>query len=94
MKEYDKIRSLPLAEVFNTYIEINGLTVAYAARCMGISYTSLAEWTKGMRPISRRNASKVREFLKGSFLISSNRVITYILMQKEQETEKNASGTD
>lgn len=40
MKKYDRIRTLPLVEVFNSYIEHNGLSLAYAARCTKIPYTN------------------------------------------------------
>ena len=85
MKKYDKIRSLPLVEVFNNYLDFNGLTVAYASRCTKIPYTNLAEWSKGFRGISQRNAEKVRTFLKGNFLIDVDSIINYLLRQQEQD---------
>lgn len=85
MKHYDKIQALQLVEVFNAYIEYNGLTIAYAARCTAIPYTNLAEWSRGFRGISQRNADKIRTFLKGDFLIDVNTIVTHLLMEKEAE---------
>ena len=87
MKKYDRIRTLPLVEVFNSYIEHNGLSRAYAARCTKIPYTNLAEWSRGLRGISQRNAGKIRNFLNGNFLIDVDMIINYLLIQKEMEKE-------
>ena len=84
MKKYDKIRSLPLAEVFNNYLDFNGLTVAYASRCTKIPYSNLSEWSKGFRGISQRNAEKVRTFLKVNFLIDVDSIINYLLRQQDE----------
>ena len=58
---------------------------AYAAKSMKIPYTSLLEWLKGLRGISQRNAGKIRNFLKGKYVIDVDTVVNYLLMQKEQE---------
>lgn len=84
MKKYDKIQSLPLVKIFNNYLDFNGLTVAYASRCTKIPYTNLAEWSKGFRGISQRNAEKVRTFLKGNFLIDVDSIINYLLRQQDE----------
>lgn len=89
MRRYDKIENLPLVDVFSAYVEHNGLSLAYASRCTKIPYTTLAEWVKGMRGISQKNAGKIREFLKGNFLIDVDAIITYLMIQKE--LEENAS---
>ena len=52
---------------------------------MKIPYTSLLEWLKGLRGISQRNAGKIRNFLKGKYVIDVDTVVNYLLMQKEQE---------
>ena len=49
MKDKDKDITLQLVDVFNEYLDLNGLTVSYAARCCKIPRTSLAEWAKGQR---------------------------------------------
>ena len=85
MKRYDKIRTLPLRDVFNSYIENNNLSIAYAAKSTSIPYTNLLEWSKGLRGISQRNAGKIRNFLKGKYVIDVDTVVNYLLMQKEQE---------
>ena len=85
MKKYDKIRNLPLKDVFNSYIENNNLSIAYAAKSTSIPYTNLLEWSKGLRGISQRNAAKIRNFLKGKYVIDVDTVVNYLLMQKEQE---------
>lgn len=84
MKKDDKMRNLPLKDVFNSYIENNNLSIAYAAKSMKIPYTSLLEWSKGLRGISQRNAGKIRNFLKGKYVIDVDTVVNYLLMQKEQ----------
>lgn len=38
--------TLQLVDVFKTYIDLNGLTISYAARCCKIPYTTLSEWRK------------------------------------------------
>lgn len=85
MKKYDKMRNLPLKDVFNSYIKNNNLSIAYAAKSMKIPYTNLLEWSKGLRGISQRNAGKIRNFLKGKYAIDVDTVVNYLLMQKEQE---------
>lgn len=77
--------TLQLVDVFNEYLDLNGLTVSYAARCTKIPRTSLAEWAKGQRCLTAENARKVKEFLKGSFLINVDTIVTYLAMQQEGE---------
>lgn len=77
--------TLQLVDVFKTYIDLNGLTISYAARCTKIPRTSLAEWAKGQRCLTAENTRKVKEFLKGSFLIDIETIVTYLAMQQEGE---------
>lgn len=84
MKKDDKIRDLPLKDVFNNYVENNNLSIAYAAKSMKIPYTNLLEWSKGLRGISQRNAGKIRNFLKGKYVIDVDTVVNYLLVQREQ----------
>ena len=77
--------TLKLVDVFKTYIDLNGLTVSYAARCTKIPRTSLSEWAKGQRCLTAENARKVKEFLKGNFLIDIETIVTYLAMQQEGE---------
>lgn len=77
--------TLQLVDVFKTYIDLNGLTISYAARCCKIPRTSLAEWAKGQRCLTAENARKVKEFLKGNFLIGADTIVTYLAMQQEGE---------
>lgn len=81
----DKDITLQLVDVFKTYIDLNGLTISYAARCCKIPRTSLAEWAKGQRCLTAENARKVKEFLKGNFLIGIETIVTYLAMQQEGE---------
>lgn len=83
MKKDDII--LQLVDAFKTYIDLNGLTISYAARCCKIPYTTLSEWAKGQRCLTAENARKVKEFLKGSFLINVDTIVTYLAMQQEGE---------
>lgn len=75
--------TLQLVDVFKTYIDLNGLTISYAARCCKIPRTSLAEWAKGQRCLTAENTRKVKEFLKGNFLIDVDTIVTYLVMQQE-----------
>ena len=79
----DKDITLQLVDVFKTYLDINGLSVSYAARCCKIPYTTLSEWAKGQRCLTAENARKVKEFLKGDFLIGVDTIETYLAMQQE-----------
>lgn len=81
----DKDITLQLVDVFKTYLDINGLTISYAARCTKIPRTSLAEWSKGQRCLTAENTRKVKEFLKGSFLINVDTIVTYLAMQPEEK---------
>lgn len=76
---------LQLVDVFNEYLDLNGLTVSYAARCTKIPRTSLSEWAKGQRCLTAENARKVKQFLKGDFLIGVDTIVTYLAMQQEGE---------
>ena len=75
--------TLQLVDVFKTYIDLNGLTISYAARCCKIPRTSLAEWAKGQRCLTAENARKIKEFLKGNFLIDVETIVNYLVMQQE-----------
>lgn len=77
--------TLQLVDVFKTYIDLNGLTISYAARCCKIPRTSLAEWAKGQRCLTAENTRKVKQFLKGDFLIGADTIVTYLAMQQEGE---------
>lgn len=79
----DKDITLQLVDVFKTYIDLNGLTISYAARCCKIPRTSLAEWAKGQRCLTAENAWKVKEFLKGNFLIDVETIVNYLILQQE-----------
>lgn len=81
----DKDITLQLVDVFKTYLDINGLTISYAARCTKIPRTSLSEWAKGQRCLTAENTRKVKEFLKGNFLIDVDTIVTYLAMQQEGE---------
>ena len=75
--------TLKLVDVFKTYLDINGLSLSYAARCYKIPYTTLSEWAKGQRCLTAENARKVKEFLKGNFLIDLETIVNYLVMQQE-----------
>ena len=81
----DKDITLQLVDVFKTYIDLNGLTISYAALCCKIPRTSLAEWAKGQRCLTAENARKIKEFLKGNFLIDVETIVNYLVMQQEGE---------
>ncbi len=84
MNEY-KINDLPLAEVFNAYLDHNGLTVAFAAKSCDIPYTNLLEWSKGMRGLSLENAHKIHEFLRGKYVVDVNVISTWLKNRKEDK---------
>lgn len=75
--------TLQLVDVFKTYIDLNGLTISYAARCCKIPRTSLAEWAKGQRCLTAENARKIKQFLKGDFMINIDTIVNYLVMQQE-----------
>ncbi len=79
----DKDITLQLVDVFKTYLDINGLSLSYAARCTKIPRTSLAEWAKGQRCLTAENSRKVKQFLKGDFLINIDTIVNYLVMQQE-----------
>ena len=79
----DKDITLQLVDVFKTYLDINGLSLSYAARCCKIPRTSLASWAKGQRCLTAENARKVKQFLKGDFLIGIDTIVNYLAMQQE-----------
>ncbi|NSF38529.1 hypothetical protein [Blautia wexlerae] len=79
----DKDITLQLVDVFKTYLDINGLSLSYAARCCKIPRTSLAAWAKGQRCLTAENARKVKQFLKGDFLIGIDTIVNYLAMQQE-----------
>lgn len=81
----DKDITLQLVDVFKIYLDINGLSLSYAARCCKIPRTSLSEWAKGQRCLTAENARKVKQFLKGDFLIGVDTIVTYLAMQQEGE---------
>lgn len=75
--------TLKLVDVFKAYLDINGLSLSYAARCCKIPRTSLAEWAKGQRCLTAENSRKVKQFLKGDFLINIDTIVNYLVMQQE-----------
>lgn len=77
--------TLKLVDVFKTYLDINGLSLSYAARCCKIPRTSLAEWAKGQRCLTAENTRKVKQFLKGGFLIDIDTIVNYLVIQQEGE---------
>lgn len=81
----DKDITLQLVDVFKTYLDINGLSLSYAARCCKIPRTSLAAWAKGQRCLTAETARKVKQFLKGDFLIGIDTIVTYLAMQQEEK---------
>lgn len=88
MKKYDEIQHLPLVDVFNKYINLNDLSLAYASRCTKIPYTTLSDWSRGLHRISAKNAIKVKKFLQGDFIISADYVINRLLKEKSESTDK------
>lgn len=81
----DKDITLQLVDVFKAYLDINGLSVGYAARCCKIPYTTLSEWSKGQRCLTTENTRKVKQFLKGGFLIDIDTIVNYLVMQPEKK---------
>lgn len=80
--------TLKLVDVFKAYLDINGLSLSYAARCCKIPRTSLAEWAKGQRCLTAENARKVKQFLKGDFLIDIDTIVNYLVMQQEAADDR------
>lgn len=77
------MQKIDLKNLFNSFVQFNGLSVSYAARQCEIPLTNLAAWARGERPLSNRNQLKVRQFLRGDFFIPVQEVMDYIGMEGE-----------
>lgn len=73
---------LQLQDVLKLYLEMNDLSVSYAARVMKVSTTSLIRWINGERDLSRKYIYKINEFLKGEFLIDVRLIIIHIMIHE------------
>lgn len=63
-------QTLDLREIVDTYLDYNGLTRSYMARTTRIPDSTLRDWLDGKTNISQRNLYKIKEFLKGNFLLN------------------------
>ena len=69
---------IELRDLFNEFMQINGLSIAYASRQTGIPMTTLTTWARGERGISNQNKIKVLNFLNGDFLVTVQEVRDYM----------------
>lgn len=72
-----------LQELLKKYLELNNLSISYAARIVRVSVTSLARWLNDERDLSSKYIYRINEFLKGDFLIDINSIINHLIAQKE-----------
>lgn len=76
---------LTLREVFNAYCSHNGISVNQACATLGIPWTTLASWVRGERNLKAKNASKVRDFLHGRYIIDEAVIVAWLEGRKADE---------
>ena len=81
--------TLSIREITNAYLLYNGLTVSYMSRATRIPNSTLRDWLNGKINISTKNLSKVKQFLKGDFLLDVSTIINELLLQKEIAADEN-----
>lgn len=81
--------TLNIREITNAYLLYNGLTVSYMSRATRIPNSTLRDWLNGKINISTKNLSKVKQFLKGDFLLDVSAIINELLLQKEIAEDDN-----
>ena len=81
--------TLNIREIVNAYLLYNGLTVSYMSRATRIPNSTLRDWLNGKINISAKNLSKVKQFLKGDFLLDVSTIINELLLQKEIAADEN-----
>ncbi len=86
----EKERTLTIREIANAYLDYNGLTVSYMSRVTHIPDDTLRKWLNGRRNISTANLIKVKQFLKGDFLLDVNTVVNHLLLSQEVAEDENA----
>lgn len=77
-------QTLDLRESVDTYLDYNGLTRSYMARTIRIPDSTLRDWLDG-----KTNIHKIKEFLKGNFLLNVETIINHLLLSKEIEEDEN-----
>lgn len=82
-------QTLDLREIVDTYLDYNGLTRSYMARTTRIPDSTLRDWLDGKTNISQRNLYKIKEFLKGNFLLNVETIINHLLLSKEIEEDES-----
>lgn len=86
----EKERTLTIREIANAYLDYNGLTISYMSRVTRIPNATLRAWLDGRRNISTANLIKVKQFLKGDFLLDVNTVVNHLLLSQEVAEDENA----
>ena len=76
-------QTLNLREIADAYLEYNGLTRSYMSRVTHIPDSTLRDWLDGKVNISQGNLRKVKEFLKGNFLLDVETIVNHLLLIKE-----------
>lgn len=71
MEEY----TLKLQKLVPVYLEHNGLSVAYMARKIGISFPALFKFLNGQIKLSEKNIKKIWNFLEGNFLVPVDYIV-------------------
>lgn len=78
---YDKI--LTLREVFTAYCDHNGISILQVCKTMGIPWTTLSSWVRGERGLRAKNANKIRDFLKGKYIVDENVIAEWLKNRKQ-----------
>lgn len=74
--------SLTLREVFTAYCDHNGISILQVCKTTGIPWTTLASWVRGERGLRAKNANKIRDFLKGKYIIDENVIAEWLRNRK------------
>ena len=82
-------QTLDLREIVDKYLDYNGLRRSYMARTTRIPDSTLRDWLDGKTNISQRNLYKIKEFLKGNFLLNVETIINHLLLSKEFEEDES-----
>lgn len=78
---------LTLREMFTAYCRHNGVSVNQVCNTLGIPWTTLSAWVRGERGLRAKNASKIRDFLHGKYIIDERVIAAWLTDRKANNTE-------
>lgn len=70
--------ALTLREVFVEYCNHNGISINQVCRACCIPWTTLSAWVRGERGLRAKNASKIRDFLHGKYIIDERVIAAWL----------------